>query len=153
MSPKVRKGMIPKPILAMKDKLGENCTADSIMEVEQKLRKSALSSFDRYISKNHSEQYGEYQKIQDYEKKREWMACFINDGDEGLSRMTNTFSRQVTQRNSPASNPIPIRPKVYYIEDCLLRFWSFMEDHTPTPPSFSMAAAPAVNVDAVDEAI
>ena len=110
----VRKGKIPKPIQAMKDKLGENCTTESIMEVDPKLRKSALTAFDRYISKNHSEQYGEYQKIEDNEKKREWMACFINDGDEGLSRMTNTFSRQVTQRDSPASNPIPIRPKVYY---------------------------------------
>ena len=112
MSPKVRKGMIPKPILAMKDKLGENCTTESIMEVDPKLRKSALSSFDRYISRNHSEQYGEYQKIQEFEKKREWMSSFITDGDEGLSRMINTFSRQVTQRTSPASNPIPIRPKV-----------------------------------------
>ena len=129
----VRKGKIPKPIQAMKDKLAENCTTKSIEDVDSQLRKRALTAFDRYISKQHSDQYAEYQKIEDHEKKREWMACFINDGDDGLSRMTNTFSRQVTQRDSPASNPIPRVELVFY-----------------TPPSFS---APSATVDAVDEAI
>jgi hypothetical protein len=107
MAPKVRRGSIPVPIQAMKNKLGDDLTADSFERVDNTTRSNAFKAMDRYMKVNHSEQFGEYQKIQEFEKKREWMASFITDGDEGVSRMINKFCRQVTQRTSPASNPIP----------------------------------------------
>ena len=107
MAPKVRRGSIPVPIQAMKNKLGDDLTADSFERLDNGTRSNAFKAMDRYMKANHSESFGEYQKIQEFEKKREWMASFITDGDEGVSRMVNTFSRQVTQRTSPASNPIP----------------------------------------------
>ena len=91
----------------MKDKLGDDLTADSFERLDNSTRSNAFKALDRYMKVNHSEQFGEYQKIQEFEKKREWMASFITDGDEGVSRMINKFCRQVTQRTSPAINPIP----------------------------------------------